>query len=76
MNNRGRRYEEKPKLNLKKVFAVILVFVAFIMSIFIIKGILTKDEKQGKIASKDYVVVYKDNKWGVIDSNRRNNHRP
>ena len=46
------------------------------MSIFIIKGILTKDEKQGKIASKDYVVVYKDNKWGVIDSKRRNHHKP
>lgn len=68
-NNRGRRYEEKPKLNLKKVFAVILVLVAFIMSIFIIKGILTKDKQQGKIGSKDYIVIFQDNKWGVIDSN-------
>ncbi len=66
--NRGRRYEE-PKLNLKKVFAVILAFVVIIMFIFILKGILTKDEEQGKITSKDYAVVFKDNKWGVIDSN-------
>lgn len=66
--NRGRRYEE-PKLNLKKVFAVILAFVVVIMFIFILKGILTKDKEQGKIISKDYAVVFKDNKWGVIDSN-------
>ena len=65
--SRGKRYEE-PKLNLKKVFAVILAIVVFIMFIIIIKGILTKDQKQGKIASKDYIVAFKDNKWGVIDS--------
>ena len=68
MSNRGRRYEERPKLNLKKVFAVVLVFVVFIMSIFIITGILTKDKIQGKITSKDYLVIFQDNKWGVIDS--------
>ena len=33
--SRGRRYEE-PKLNLKKVFAVILAIVVFIMFIFMI----------------------------------------
>ncbi|MCI8384462.1 MAG: WG repeat-containing protein [Clostridia bacterium] len=66
--SRGRRYEE-PKLNLKKVFAVILAIVVVIMSIFMINGILRKDKEQGKIASKDYAVIYQDNKWGVIDSN-------
>lgn len=66
-NNRGRRYDER-KLNLKKVFAVILVIVVIIMSVFVIKGAITKGKEQGKIASKDYVVVFKDNKWGVIDS--------
>lgn len=65
--SRGRRYEE-PKLNLKKVFAVILAIIVLIMFIFIIKGILTKDTEQAKISSKDYAVIYKDNKWGVIDS--------
>ncbi len=65
--SRGKRYEER-KLNLKKVFAVILAFVVVIMSIFIIKGILTKDKEQVKITSKDYAVVFQDNKWGVIDS--------
>lgn len=66
--SRGKRYEE-PKLNLKKVFAVILAFVVVIMFIFIITGILTKDKEQVKITSKDYAVVFQDNKWGVIDSN-------
>ncbi len=65
--SRGRRYEE-PKLNLKKVFAVIIAIVVIIMSIFIIKGILTKDKEQVKITSKDYAVVFQNNKWGVIDS--------
>lgn len=69
--SRGRRYEE-PKLNLKKVFAVIVAIVVVIMFIFIIKGILTKDKEQVKITSKDYFVVFQNNKWGVIDSNGDN----
>ena len=64
--SRGRRYEE-PKLNLKKVFAVILAVVVIIMSIFVIQGILSKDESTGGIISKTYFPAYKDNKWGVID---------
>lgn len=69
--SRGRRYEER-KLNLKKVFAVILAIIVVIMFIFIITGILTKDKEQVKITSKDYAVVLQDNKWGVIDSNGSN----
>ena len=46
--SRGRRYEE-PKLNMKKVFAVIVAIIVIIMFIFIIKGLLDKDEEQGKI---------------------------
>ena len=64
---RGKRFDE-PKLNMKKVFAVILAIVVLIMFIFVIKGLLTKDNSQGKIISKDYVVAFKDNKWGVIDN--------
>lgn len=64
--SRGRRYEE-PKLNMKKVFAVILAIIVIIMFVFVIKGILSKDSDKGKIASKDYFTVFKDNKWGVID---------
>ena len=66
--NRGRRYEER-KLNMKKVFAVILAFVVIIMSIFIIRGIFQKESNRGEISSKTYFAAYKDNKWGVIDEN-------
>ncbi len=65
--SRGRRYEE-PKLNLKKVFAVILAIVVLIMFIIMIKGVLFKGNEKGKITSKDYAVIFQDNKWGVIDS--------
>lgn len=65
--SRGRRYEE-PQLNLKKVFAVILAIIVLIMFIYIIAKILTRDKVQTKISSKDYYVAFKDNKWGVINS--------
>lgn len=66
--SRGRRYEQEPKLNLKKVFAVIIALVVVIMFIFVIRNILTKGKETGKISSETYFVVYKDNKWGVINS--------
>ena len=66
--SRGKRYDEEPKLNIKKVFAVIIAIVVIIMFIFILKGLLTKDDTNGKITSESYFAVYKDNKWGVINS--------
>lgn len=66
--NRGRRYEQEPKLNLKKVFAVIMAIVVLIMFVFVIKNILKKGNETGKISSQTYFVIYQDNKWGVIDS--------
>ena len=38
--SRGKRYEQEPKLNLKKVFAVVIAIAVVIMFVFIIKGIL------------------------------------
>jgi hypothetical protein len=69
--SKGKRYEE-PKLNMKKVFAVIIAIIVFIMFIFIIKGILTRDKSEGKITSQDYFASYKDNKWGVINAKGEN----
>ena len=65
--SKGKRYEE-PKLNMKKVFAVIIAIIVLIMFIFIIKGLLDRSEEQGKISSETYFVSYKDNKWGVINA--------
>lgn len=70
--SKGRRFDAEPKLNMKKVFAVIIAVVVIIMFIFIIKGLLDKDNKTGKIVSKSYFVAYKDNKWGVIDETGSN----
>ena len=66
--NKGRRYEQEPKLNIKKVIAVIVAIIVIAMSIYIFSGVLKKDSTQSVIASKEYVAVFKDNKWGVIDS--------
>lgn len=65
--SRGKRYDTEPKLNMKKVFAVIIAILVIIMFVFIINGLLTKETTTGKITSKSYFTVYKDNKWGVID---------
>lgn len=68
--SRGKRYDE-PKLNLKKVFAVIILFVVIIMCIVMIRGILSKDEERQNITTSiDYFAAYQNNKWGVIDSSR------
>ena len=64
--SKGKRYEE-PKLNMKKVFAVILAIVVIIMSVFIIKGVFSREQSNGGITSKTYFASYKDNKWGVIN---------
>ena len=66
--SRGKRYDSEPKLNMKKVFAVLIAIIVIIMFIFIIKGLLSKETTTGKITTKNYFATYKDNKWGVIDS--------
>lgn len=67
--NRGRRYDAEPKLNMKKVFAVIIAFVVIIMFIFVIKGAFSNgDNNTTSTISKRYFSALKDEKWGVIDS--------
>ena len=65
--SRGKRYEE-PKLNLKKVFAVIIAIIVIIMFICVITGVFTKEQDLSKIVRNSYFPVFKDNKWGVINS--------
>ena len=69
--SKGKRYDTEPKLNLKKVFAVVIAIVVIIMFVFIIKG-LFNGNATGKITSKSYFTAYKDNKWGVIDETGNN----
>jgi len=67
--SRGKRYEGEPKLNLKKVFAVIIAIAVIIMFVIGIKKLMTSSEKKDdmQVALK-YIAVYTNNKWGVIDS--------
>ena len=65
--NKGKRYEE-PKLNMKKVFAVVIALIVFVMCIYMIVGLLKKGNTQGEIVCNEYFSAFKDNKWGVIDS--------
>jgi len=68
---RGRRYDNKPKLNIKKVIAVIVAFILIIMFAIAIKSLLTSDSSASKLVSTTYFVINKDNKWGVIDNNAK-----
>ena len=70
--SRGKRYDvdDGPKLNLKKVFAVIMAIVVIILLIIGIQKLLTKkNNTSGVITSSSYYTSFKDDKWGVINSN-------
>lgn len=68
--NRGRRYDNTQKLNLKKVFATIIVFIVIIIIIISLKNLFTPKQKTNKDVSTvtTYLPVYENNKWGVIDN--------
>ena len=67
--SRGKRYSKEPKLNIKKVLAVIILIVVVIMVIYVMKALMTKEETgTGKVAALNYFPVYTNEKWGVIDS--------
>jgi len=66
---RGRRYSGERKLNMKKVFAVIMAIVIIILFIMVI-GKLLKGNDNSNIKSfiPAYYTIYEDEKWGVIDT--------
>lgn len=67
--SKGKRYEGEPKLNLKKVFAVIIAIAVIIMFIIGIKKLITpKENAEEKQVALKYLTVYTNNKWGVINS--------
>ena len=66
---RGRRFDNEPKLNLKKVFATVIAIAVFIMVIVSLVNLLKKDKKTNNIMSIPikYFSIYEDGKYGVID---------
>lgn len=69
--SRGRRYNNKPKLNIKKVIAVIVAIIVIIMFIIAVKNLLKSDSSSNNLVSTTYFLINKDNKWGVIDNNSK-----
>lgn len=68
--SRGRRYDDTPKLNIKKVIATIIAIIVVIMFIISIKNLLTNAPKTREISMIDtYFPAYTNEKWGVIDRN-------
>ena len=69
--SRGRRYDNEPKLNMKKVLAFILAIAVIIMVFVSIKNLLTNDKEKEVVVETAYFSIIEDNKWGVIDNTRK-----
>lgn len=68
--SRGKRYNGEQKLNMKKVFAVIITIIVIIMFFMGIKHILKKDKNvTNSFTEISYFTAYENGKWGVINSN-------
>lgn len=65
---KGRRYDSEPKLNMKKVFGVIIAFIVLIMIITSIVKILKNNPDEEMISTLSYYSAYSNGKWGVIDN--------
>ena len=67
---RGRRFDEEPKLNMKKVIATIVAFIVLIMVIVSIKNLFTGEKKVANVMSfqTTYFTMYDNGKYGVIDN--------
>ena len=67
--SRGKRYEGEPKLNIKKVFAVIIVIAVIVMFVIGINKLFSRESTtEEKTVALGYFPVYTGGKWGVIDT--------
>lgn len=68
--NKGRRFDNEPKLNMKKVVATIVAFLVIIMVISSMILSLNKRNKEQQTIpeSVSYFSAYTESKWGVINS--------
>ncbi|MBR2289181.1 MAG: WG repeat-containing protein [Clostridia bacterium] len=66
---RGRRFDDEPKLNMKKVFATLVAVIVFIMVIISIVNLLNKDKNAGTVMQipTRYFTIFESGKYGVID---------
>lgn len=67
--SKGKRYDVEPKLNIKKVIAVIMAILVIIMFVVGINEILKdKSTTNKKVFATAYYTIYENEKWGVIDT--------
>ena len=66
--SRGKRYDNEPKLNIKKVIAVFLAIAIIILFVIAVKQFFLSDTSVS-ITTKSYFTLYSNDKWGVIDNN-------
>ena len=65
----GKRYDGEPKLNIKKVIAVLILLVVIVMCIVLIFKFANQDKtSNSKVVANSYISVYSAGKWGVINS--------
>lgn len=65
----GRRYDDTPKLNKKKVLATILTIIVIIMIGISLKNLILGENKTKDVSALlTYVAIYDNEKWGVIDN--------
>jgi hypothetical protein len=65
----GRRYDDTPKLNKKKVLATILTIIVIIMIGISLKNLIVGENKTEDVSTLlTYIPVYSDEMWGVIDN--------
>ena len=64
---KGRRYERRETINMKKVIGVLVAIAVIIMFIISIKSLLKRDITK-ETEKVEYFAMYDNNKWGVIDS--------
>lgn len=68
--SRGRRFDDTPKLNIKKVVATVVAIIVIIMFIISIKKLLTSGTKTKEVlAAETYFSAYTNQKWGIINHN-------
>ncbi len=66
--SRGRRYDNEPKLNLKKVAGVIVALAVIIMIIISIVNIVKNGNKKIEVKIYSYYTAYENGKFGVINN--------
>ena len=66
---RGKRYDDTPRINSKKILASIIAIIVVIMMIYSLKILLIDNEKPKDVSTlTTYQVAYDNEKWGVIDN--------